>query len=149
MKLNLFLLFFCVLSVTAGSVYPQQKKLSLKVKNESIIKVISIIEEKSDYVFLIPDDALSELNKKTDIQVKDASISNILEILLQQTEIDYSVVEKQISLFKKTTPKKTLEVTGGKIEQQKKQITGRVVDKDGFPLPGVTITVKEKRGLVP
>ncbi|MGI6520498.1 MAG: SusC/RagA family TonB-linked outer membrane protein [Fermentimonas sp.] len=109
--------------------------------------MISIIEEKSDYVFLIPDDALSELNKKTDIQVKDASISNILEILLQQTEIDYSVVEKQISLFKKTTPKKTLEVTGGKIEQQKKQITGRVVDKDGFPLPGVTITVKEKKGV--
>lgn len=150
MKLNLFLLFFCVLSITAGSVYPQQKKLSLKVKNESIIKVISIIEEKSDYVFLIPDEALSELNKETDIQVKDASISNILEILLQQTEIDYSVVEKQISLFKKTTPstpEKKVEVAGGKIEQQKKQISGRVVDKDGFPLPGATVAVKGKTGV--
>ncbi len=150
MKLNLFLLFFCVLSVTAGSVYPQQNKMSLKIKNESIIKVISIIDKNSDYVFLIPDDALSELNKETDIQVENESISNILEILLQQTEIDYSVVEKQISLNKKTTPstpEKTIEITGGKIEQQKKQITGRVVDKDGFPLPGVTITVKGKRGI--
>lgn len=145
MKLNLFLLFFSLLSVTAETVYPQQEKLSLKIQNESIIKAISIIEKKSDYLFLIPDDATSELNEKTDIWVENETIPNILEILLQQTEIEYSVVEKQISLYKRTapsTPEKTIEITVGKIEQQKKQITGRVVDEKGSPLPGATIMVK-------
>ena len=33
MKLNLFLLFFSLLSVTAETVYPQQEKLSLKIQN--------------------------------------------------------------------------------------------------------------------
>lgn len=31
--------------------------------------------------------------------------------------------------------------------QQKKQISGRVVDQDGFPLPGVAITVKGSPGV--
>lgn len=33
------------------------------------------------------------------------------------------------------------------VAQQKVQITGRVVDQDGFPLPGVAIAVKERKGV--
>lgn len=33
------------------------------------------------------------------------------------------------------------------VTQQRVQISGRVVDKDGFPMPGVTISVKERSGV--
>lgn len=33
------------------------------------------------------------------------------------------------------------------IAQQRVQITGHVVDKDGFPLPGVAVSVKERKGV--
>lgn len=33
------------------------------------------------------------------------------------------------------------------IEQQEIEITGRVVDKDGFPIPGVQVAVKERKGV--
>src|SRR5690554_673431 len=32
------------------------------------------------------------------------------------------------------------------VEQQQIQITGRVVDQDGFPMPGVQVAVKERKG---
>lgn len=33
------------------------------------------------------------------------------------------------------------------VTQQKVKISGRVVDQDGFPLPGATVTVKERKGV--
>lgn len=34
-----------------------------------------------------------------------------------------------------------------KIQQQEAQVSGRVVDQDGFPMPGVQVAVKERKGV--
>ena len=63
--------------------------------------------------------------------------------MLANTAVMYKVKGKIVYLTGKDGENEKNNSPG----QQKKQITGRVVDKDGFPLPGVSITVKGKKGI--
>jgi TonB-linked SusC/RagA family outer membrane protein len=127
--------------MSAENVYPQQKELSLDLRNVTISKVISEIEKTSDYVFLITDEAQLELNKKTSIRANKESIRHILESILKDTNLGYSVVERQVSIYKDTdsnASEKPVTVTE-EIAQQKKSITGRVTDNEGVPIIGANI----------
>lgn len=141
MKVFSLLFFLCILSMSAENVYPQQKELSLDLRNVTISKVISEIEKTSDYVFLITDEAQLELNKKTSIRANKESIRHILESVLKDTNLGYSVVERQVSIYKDTdsnASEKPVTVTE-EIAQQKKSITGRVIDNEGVPIIGANI----------
>ena len=123
MKLSSLLFFICIFSLTAENVHSQQKEISVKLKNSKIVDVISVVEKVSDYVFLISDEAKSELNRKTSINVDKKSINAILDIILKGTALEYSVVERQISLYRsKERANQTTELKTENIEQQKKQV---------------------------
>lgn len=141
MKISIPLFFLCLFSVTAENVYPQQVELSLDLKNVTLKKAISEIEKASDYVFLITDEAQLELNKKTTLRANKESIHAILETLLKNTELGYTVVERQISLYRANSLKSKEEAVSvnTKIEQQKKRITGKIVDTQGEPVIGANI----------
>lgn len=138
MKLSTFLLLICFYSLTAENVHPQQKEISLELKNATLSSAISEIEKASEYVFLITDEAKTELNNETSINVSNESINNILELLIQGTTLDFNVVETQISLYKN---QKIFNSRGesGITVQQNKQISGRVTDNKGVPIIGANI----------
>jgi len=141
MKISTLLFFLSVFVVNAENLYPQQKELSLNLKNVTLQKAIAEIEKSSDYVFLITDEAGRELNKRTTLRVTNESIHSILEKMLKGTSLGYSVVERQVSLYKDTESKaseKPVTVTE-EIAQQKKTITGTVVDAGGVPIIGANI----------
>ena len=79
MKISFSMLFLCIFAMTAENIYPQQAEVSVNFKNVTLRKAISEIENASDYVFLIIDEADRELNRKTSIQANKESIYNILE----------------------------------------------------------------------
>ncbi len=141
MKLSALFLFVSIFILTAENVHPQQKEISLKLRNTTIINAISELEKVSDYVFLITDEAKTELNKKTSINVSNESINNILELLLQETKLKYSVVERQVSLYKnqESIISKNAVEKINEIVQQNKQIRGRVIDNEGVPIIGANI----------
>lgn len=140
MKISTLLFFLGLFSLTAENVYPQQTELSLDLGNVTIKKAISEIEKSSDYVFLITDEAQTELNKRTSLRVRKESINAILELLLKDTGLAYSVVERQISLYKSLSKAiEKAEVKKEEIGQQKKTITGKVVDVQGIPVIGANI----------
>ena len=144
MKISVLLFFFCLFSMTAKNVYSQQAELSLDMKNVTIEEVISEIEKKSDYVFLITNEAQVELAKRTSLHVDKESIQEILEIVLKDTGLGYTVVERQVSVYKNSLSKET-----GKIDNKKKEITdqtalvnitGKVTDAfSDDPIPGVNV----------
>ncbi|HBG40487.1 MAG TPA: SusC/RagA family protein [Porphyromonadaceae bacterium] len=134
MKISILLLFLCLFSITAENIYPQQKELSLNLKNVTLGQAISEIEQTSDYVFLITDDARKELNKKTDIHARRESINKILESLLKNTSLKYSVIERQISVYKSDSKTKIQQVP-----TSAREITGRVMDGKGELLIGVNV----------
>lgn len=53
---------------------------------------------------------------------------------------------KKLNLLKENTSINGTEVVRD-VSQQRVKISGRVVDPDGFPMPGVTISVKERKGV--
>lgn len=144
MKISTLLLFLCAFSLMAENVYTQQKEISLDVKNVTVKKAISEIEETSDYVFLITDEAKLELNKKVSLRANKESIQTILEALLKDTDLEYNVVERQVSVYKSDSPKAVEKPVTKKeeIEQQKRTITGRITDAGGLPVIGANIVEK-------
>lgn len=141
MKISILLLFLGLFSLTARNAYPQQAELSLDLENVTIKKAISEIEKTSDYVFLITGEAQLELDKKTSLHADKESIQVVLETLLKDTQLGYTVVERQVSVYKSAL--KTESVTPitkkEEIVQQKKQISGRVIDEEGIPVIGANI----------
>ena len=141
MKLSTLLLFISIFSLTAKNVYPQQKEISIELRNATITSAILEIEKASDYVFLITDEAKTELNNKASIRVNNESISNILDLLLEGTNLDYSVVERQVSLYKNEVSANIASAATmiTEIAQQSKQIRGQVIDNAGIPIIGANI----------
>src|SRR5690554_2937304 len=135
MKLTTLLLLISIFSLTAENVHSQQKEISIKFRNETIINAISKIEKASDYVFLITDEIKSELNNTTSLDVSKKSINNILDILLSDTNLKYNVVERQVTLYKsqESVGKEVSDKNLNEIVQQKKQIRGRVADNQNVP----------------
>ena len=64
MKVLMGLFCLCAISVTAENLYPQQKELSIDLRDVTLKNAIAEIEKASDYVFLITDEARDELDKK-------------------------------------------------------------------------------------
>ncbi len=134
MKLSAFILCLSVLSVFASKTYSQTTKLSLSMKNTSINDVLKKIEDQSEFRFFYSGDI--DTQEKISIESKSAAIQDILNEIFEETNIAYKIVGRQVALFNKGA-----EETGF-FTLQPKQVTGRVVNEGGEPIPGVTVLIK-------
>ena len=134
MKLTSFLILAIVISVNA-SVYSQSTKLSINVKNGTLIEALKQIESQSEYYFYYNNDEVKTLDGVS-ISVDKKEIQEVLEKLLNGTNLEYKIIDRYIALKKKN------ENGSEPAIQQQKSITGKVVDSGGNPLPGVTVVVK-------
>ena len=96
--LSLFIL--CVIITVNASSYSQEINFSIKMENVTIEKVISEIEERSDFIFLIPGNLDEELNKIIDIDVQGESVDEILEYITSGSNFSYKIYDKQIVLYR-------------------------------------------------
>ena len=140
-KISTFMLFIGILTISAENILSQQTEVSISLKNATLKKVISEIEKSSAYVFLITDEAREELNRKTDIETNKESINSVLDDILKNTNLKYSITGRQVSIYKSTNAK---EKTTEKLEvtepvQQKRRVTGNVVDEKGETVIGANI----------
>lgn len=144
MKISFLMMFLCFFTITAENIYAQQAEVSLNLKNVTLKKAISEIEKASDYVFLISDEAKSELSTQTTLKANQESIQHILEILLSNTNLDYIITERQVSIYKnvKENAKQPTETKVTQPVQQKKKVSGQVIDEEGEPVIGANIMEK-------
>lgn len=132
-KCTLLVFFLGVFQVMAVDSYAQMTKLSLKVDNESLEKVLARIEDQSEFFFLYNKD-LVDVEQKVNVDAKDETVKLILDNLLEGKNMSYAVYDRQIVLTNK-------EVVSMMVGQQK-LVTGKVTDKSGEPLPGATVLIK-------
>ncbi len=129
-----FVMIFCLVLSTEGSVYSQNTKLSLNAKDVTLLKLFQEIESQSRFVFLYRADDL-DLNRKVNRDFKDASIEEILSEALKGERVSYEIFDRQILISKAgSTP------SGNDIEQKLK-VAGVVTDGKGDPLPGVSVVI--------
>lgn len=134
MRLTMFLIMGLMITANA-SIYSQSTKLDIRLSNRTIRDVIEYVENNSEYVFLYKNEDFN-VEKRVNIDLKNATVREILDIALQGEKVVYDVYDRQILIRKADSP------TFFPQQPQQKTITGLVTDKNGMPLPGVTIIVE-------
>ena len=134
-KITLFLLLAAMMHVSA-SVYSQQTKLSLSMRDVTVIEVLKQIEEQSEFFFLYETSDI-DVNRIVSVDIKEKSVENLLDLLFSNTSVVYEVINQQIVLTHKAKENPLPES-----QQQKKTISGKVTDSSGGSLPGVSVVLK-------
>ncbi len=130
MKVTLLLTLFTTLNVSAV-VYSQNTKMDLSVNDKSLLDVIRMIEQQSNYRFFFSDN-YQDLSNLVSLKAKGENINNILSDLFKDKAITYKVLENDIIVI---TPTASL--------KQQLTVSGTVTDAStGSVLPGVNIVIE-------
>jgi TonB-dependent starch-binding outer membrane protein SusC len=139
MRLSVFFLFVIVAQSWALDSYSQVTRLSLDMKDARVIDVLGEIENKTEFFFLF-NQKLLDVERRVDIEVRQRKIEDILNELFAGTNVNYLVMNRQIVLT--TAQPGSEEFKQQTAGQQQGQVTGKVTDHTGAPLPGVTVVIK-------
>ena len=77
-----FILTCCLVFSATASTYSQNTRLTLNLKNATILDLMQDIESQSKFVFLYQASDLN-LNKRVDADFKEAKIEEILDVALK------------------------------------------------------------------
>lgn len=135
-KTTLLLLFIWVLlNQTAANAYSQG--ITLSFKSAPLSTIFKEIEKQTSFDFIYPADELYA--RKVTIAVTNAKLEEVMDLCLQGLPFTYSVNEKRI-VVKKVEEKVPGVGAAEKIDPI--ELTGRVVDENGKPVAGATVTVR-------
>lgn len=134
MKLTTFILTVACLQVSAVG-FTQQ--ITLSKKNASLKNVLLEIRKQSEYQILFSDNLIRKANPVT-VDIRKGNIEEVIKRTLSGQPFNYQILDKVILI----TPKE--ETVLEKIIKYFRniEISGKVVDEDGMPMPGVSIKVK-------
>lgn len=135
MKMTLMLIVAGVLQVSA-SVYSQNTRLNLSLNDLSLVEVFKEIRNNSEFTFVYDLEDVEDV-KQLSIEHQDATVEEVLDACLEGTNLTYEIVDEVVIVKQK--PHKPFETP---VKQEKKTITGEVKDKQGLPLPGVSVVIK-------
>lgn len=133
MRISTFLLMVCVFCSYAGNAHSQNVKVSIRMNNVKLDKILNEIENQTDYLFIYNNQV--DINKITSVKVKNEAVAQVLDKILSGTGINYELEGTHIILT--TEAIKDLHA-----QQQAKTVTGTVTDVSGEPIIGANIRIK-------
>jgi len=126
-----FLLFFLFMSSLFANNVSSQIKVTMALKNTSVIQVIRSIESQTDYLFVFDRNEI-DMTRSVNVKAKNKLVTDVLTEVFRDTNVKYAVEGNNIVLISKQKAQ----------QQQKRIISGKVTDSSGFPLPGVTVVIE-------
>ena len=129
MKLTIAILLISLVQVSAKGF--SQSKVTLKLNDVELKKVLFQIEKKSNCRFLYNDDAISLTNPKVDVNVDNVLVTDVLNSIFTGTNLTYKVLGKNLIV---------LSAKDNLIADIR--VTGRVLGANGEPVPAATVRVK-------
>ena len=140
LKLTVILLSISAFASNANVSYGQSEKLTLVMENVTVKSILDKIESQSEFRFFFSSDL--DVERKASINMKDKQIFDVLDELFKGTGIKYKVYDGQIALMNESdTDVKKAPPLQQKTGQQL-TVSGKVTDKNGLPLFGVTVGAK-------
>lgn len=115
-------------SATASS---QNAVISLKLKDVSLEEAVRSAEKQLKQDFFFNKQEI-DVNKKVSVDLENASVADFVRLVFGQN-FGYELVDNVIVVSRKTATQ---------VNVKSVEISGKVVDKDNAPLPGVTVLVK-------
>jgi len=134
MKLTILIVTVSILSCFSAETYSQTTKLTIAENNSTLLNVLRTIEAQSEFKFFYNEKV--DVNKQVSVEANQKSITDILDKVLSNSSIKYKVLGRQIALYDKNEMEPFIS------EQQGRKVTGKVTDKAGISLPGVSVVVK-------
>ncbi len=133
MKLTFLFLLAGLIQVSA-SVYSQSTRLKLEMRSVRVLEVLEEIEQQSEFRFAYSSQYI-DVNRTVSIRIDGKTIQETLDQLFEGTDVKYAINDRHILLY----PKK---MESESISLQQSQVSGKVTDQNGNPVPGVTVVVK-------
>ncbi|WP_245994862.1 TonB-dependent receptor [Mangrovibacterium diazotrophicum] len=133
MRLTVLFLLIGIFQVSAVTGYSQQSRMTMSLKNTSLVEVLNEIENLSDYYFLYNQD-LIDVDRKVSITVNDQKIDEVLNLLFEGTTVKYVIKDRQIILTNLNEETQSV--------QQQGDVRGTISSANGDPIPGATVVVK-------
>ena len=131
MRISLFLLFVCVCQLMAEEAGAQNIEIKISQNSMTIKQLVKEIETQTDYLVVFRDQDV-DVNKVVSFRKKSAKISDYLEQVAESTGIGYRFENNYITLVQKSQS----------VTQNKKKISGKIVDSTGEPVIGANIVEK-------
>lgn len=146
MRVTMLLFLLSTYVVFGSNNYAQNTKFSFQMNNASVKEVLKAIESRSEFIFFYQDQQI-DLNRKTTISLEEKDISQVLNQLFSGTENVYTIRDRQIIIGKSDKQMgKQNAIIEPILEQEqqfdKKTIRGKVLDSQGAPLPGTSVSIK-------
>ncbi|MDO5523675.1 MAG: carboxypeptidase-like regulatory domain-containing protein, partial [Bacteroidia bacterium] len=139
MRTTFILLFTCVFCSMAEMSYTQNARVTINKRNVALREVLNEIESQTDYLFIYNHEV--NTNEKVSVRAKQQAVSGVLNTLLKDKSVSYTMEGNHIILSTIEKSLGTAETPSANVEQQqqRKTITGTVVDAAGIPIIGANI----------
>ena len=132
-----FVFLILTLGSVTASVYSQETSIQVKLENATVEDILKNIEEQTEFRFLYRSDLLRNIPAQN-INIKDAKIEEVLDKILVPYGFNYEIDDRTVIIKKAEKPAEIKKP----VTQENQEIKGKVTDKDGKPIPGVSIVVK-------
>lgn len=132
MRLGIYLLLLTTFVANANG-FSQNAKVTLNLKQRSMLEIIQELRKTFDYRFLYKGEDLEKCGKR-DLKVKDAGVEEVMEQLLRGTGLTWRLEDGVVLI-------KALQVRNVEPEKKSLRVKGFVYDTKKQPMPGVTIKV--------
>ena len=119
----------------SASTYAQNYKVSINKQNSSIIEILREIEKSSEFTFFFNDNRVN-VNKTVSVNAQNATLEDVLDQVLKNTGYKYQIIDRQV-LIKVSD---NLLLSG--VQQNKKTVTGVILDESGLPVIGANVVEK-------
>ncbi len=131
MKLTFLLIVLQTLQLNAKGY--SQETITLKMHDATFEEVVKEIERQSQVTFLYNHAYVHEL-VHLNFNYKNIGLPEVLNRLLEGTSLEYKLMDNTVVITAKNSQEQS--------KSEVQEIKGKVVDKEGFPLPGVTVMIK-------
>jgi TonB-linked SusC/RagA family outer membrane protein len=137
MKLTALLVI--VFSIQATARVHSQDKVTLRVKDGSLVSVLKEIRKQTGYLYSIMDE-YSDKALKVNISVNQVPLEEALAMVFRDQPLSYTIIERTIVVKQKTVAAVT-PVTPSDAARIIK-VEGEVMNMEGQPLSGASVTIK-------
>lgn len=110
----------------------QLHRLSIELKDATFENFISVVKQKCNVGFIYDYNQVKEIGNIT-VSAKDETLESVLEQALQGTNFSALIEKNTIILQRNAAPQ---------VKEDTEPIKGKVVDKNGELMPGVTVMIK-------
>lgn len=142
MKLFIFLLCSTVFASPSSDNRLLQKGVEIhQTKEYSVKEVFNMLKMQTEYIFIYRDELIKDL-PKVKLNKGYISVGELLNKCLPKDSIQVEITDDKSVIIKKAT---NLKKEKGSLQ---KSYTGKVVDDNNFPVPGVTVLEKGTKNAV-